>query len=173
MNREMMGQRHDTNYNCLIRCFVSPFQILVGPDLHWRVLTSAILYRSGSRGSTYYLKTCLSGSVFWFIFWMWDHWTLIFVLKNKTETIYCFPVVPITFIMNIPKVLLQICRSVESPFQIVVGPDLHWRVLTSVILYRSGSRGIPRHIIWRRVCLDLCFDLFFFDVRALDFDIGV
>ena len=34
--------------------------------------------------------------------------------------------------MNIPKVLLQICRSVESPFQIVVGPDLHGRVLTSV-----------------------------------------
>ena len=48
MNREMMGQRHGTNYNCLSRSVESPFQIVVGPDLHGRVLTSVILYRSRS-----------------------------------------------------------------------------------------------------------------------------
>ena len=31
-------------------------------------------------------------------------------LKKQKQTISCFPVVPITFIMNIPKMLLQICR---------------------------------------------------------------
>ena len=47
MNREMMGQRHGSNYNCLSRSVLN-LQILVGSDLHGRVLTSVILYRSRS-----------------------------------------------------------------------------------------------------------------------------
>ena len=95
------------------------------------------------------------------------------MLKNKTETIYCFPVVPITFIMNIPKVLLQICRSVESPFQIVVGPDLHGGVLTSVSIDLEVFLDQKNHLLFEDVSVWICVLICFLDVRPLDFDTGV
>ena len=64
-------------------------------------------------------------------------------------------------------------NCLSSSFQIVVGPDLHGRVLTSVSIDLEVFLDQKNHLLFEDVSVWICVLICFLDVRPLDFDTGV